>query len=157
METGATGQSKRQKPYGFSKKLLKLTIWGAVVFWLTTIATSLLPVAADYRAAYSNWSMQTVWVGSLPMGMIFGCCVSFFLLLFFEKIPTTNTIIKSVILSSFLLVIVILLIDLPMSSHALKNSLYYFLIGVIFNVLRFSVLGIVIGYLHIRLRRPDKG
>ena len=57
------------------KKLFKLTIGGGLVFWATTIATSLLPIAAEYRAAYSNWSIQTVWVFSLPMGMIIGYCV----------------------------------------------------------------------------------
>ena len=45
-----------------SKKVFKLTIAGGLVFWATTIATSLLPIAAEYRAAYSNWSIQTVWV-----------------------------------------------------------------------------------------------
>ncbi len=42
-----------------SKKLFILTIEGGVVFWLTTIAISLLPVAAEYRfclfkSEYSN-------------------------------------------------------------------------------------------------------
>ena len=32
-----------------SKKLFKLTIAGGLVFWATTIATSLLPIAAEYR------------------------------------------------------------------------------------------------------------
>ncbi len=59
-------------PAILSKKLFKLTIGGGLVFWATTIATSLLPIAAEYRAAYSDWSIQTVWVVSLPMGMIIG-------------------------------------------------------------------------------------
>ena len=61
-----------------SKKLFKLTIAGGLVFWATSIATSLLPIAAEYRAAYSNWSIQTVWVYSLPLGMIIGYCVRLF-------------------------------------------------------------------------------
>ena len=61
-----------------SKKLFKLTIGGGMVFWATSIATSLLPIAAEYRAAYSDWSIQTVWVVSLPMGMIIGYGVSWF-------------------------------------------------------------------------------
>jgi hypothetical protein len=85
METQATGRSKRQTSYEFYKKLYKLTIGGGVVFWATTIATSLLPIAAEYRAAFSNWSIQTVWVDSLLVGMIIGCCVSYSLLRFFEK------------------------------------------------------------------------
>ena len=133
--------------------LSKLTIGGGVVFWATTIATSLLPIAAEYRAAYSNWSIQTVWVASLFVGVIIGCCVSYFLLRFFDKIPTKNPILKSVILSFIALVIAIILIDVPQSFllPKLSDALYYFLIGVMFNGARFLFLGIVIGYLYKRL------
>jgi hypothetical protein len=34
--------------------LSKLTIGGGVVFWVTTIAISLLPIAAEYRSAFSK-------------------------------------------------------------------------------------------------------
>jgi len=154
METPATGRSKRQTSHEFYKKLFKLTIGGGVVFWAATIATSLLPIAAQYRAAYSNWSIQTVWVGSLLMGMIIGCCVSYFLLRFFDKIPTKNPILKSVMLSFIALVIAIILFDVPqifIGPSDAFDALYYFLIGVMFNVTRFLVLGIVIGYLYKRL------
>jgi Na+/phosphate symporter len=134
-----------------SKKLFKLTIAGGLVFWATTIATSLLPIAAEYRAAYSNWSIQTVWVTSLLMGMIIGYCVSYFLLRYFDKIPSKNPILKSGIISFIVLIIVVILIDVPQSFFGMRNSfdaLYYFLIGVMFNIARFLLLGIVIGYLY---------
>lgn len=134
-----------------SKKLFKLTIGGGLVFWATTIATSLLPIAAEYRAAYSNWSIQTVWVASLPMGMIIGYCVSYFLLRYFDKIPSKNPILKSGIISFIALIIAVIVIDVPQSFFGMNNSfdaLYYFLIGVMFNVARFLLLGIVIGYLY---------
>ena len=67
-----TNNMLNASPTILSKKLFKLTIAGGLVFWATTIATSLLPIAAEYRAAYSDWSIQTVWVYSLPMGMIVG-------------------------------------------------------------------------------------
>jgi Na+/phosphate symporter len=134
-----------------SKKLFKLTIAGGLVFWATTITTSLLPIAAEYRAAYSNWSIQTVWVTSLLMGMIIGYCVSYFLLRYFDKIPSKNPILKSGIISFIALIIVVILIDVPQSFFGMRNSfdaLYYFLIGVMFNIARFLLLGIVIGYLY---------
>ncbi len=138
-----------------SKELYKLTIGGGVAFWATTIATSLLPIAAEYRAAFSKWSwnIQTVWVDSLLAGMIIGCCVSYSLLRFFDKIPTKNPILKSVILSFVALVIAIILIDVPRSFLLLgpSDALYYFLIGVMFNAARFLFLGLVIGYLYKRL------
>ena len=134
-----------------SKKLFKLTIAGGLVFWATSIATSLLPIAAEYRAAYSNWSIQTVWVYSLLMGMIIGYCVSYFLLRYFDKIPSKNPILKSMIISFIALIIAVILIDVPQSFFGMRNSsdaLYYFLIGVMFNAARFLLLGIVIGYLY---------
>lgn len=137
-----------------SKKLFKLTIGGGLVFWATTIATSLLPIAAEYRAAYSNWSIQTVWFASLPMGMLIGYAVSYFFLRYFDKIPSKNPIIKSGIISSIALVIALVLIDVPQSFFGMSNflnALYYFLIGAIFNTVRFLFLGLIIGYLYKRL------
>jgi Na+/phosphate symporter len=134
-----------------SKKLFKLTIAGGLVFWATTIATSLLPIAAEYRAAYSNWSIQTVWVTSLLMGMIIGYGVSYFLLRYFDKIPSKNPILKSMIISFIALIIAVILIDVPQSFFGMRNSFdasYYFLIGVMFNAARFLLPGIVIGYLY---------
>ena len=55
-----------------SKKLFILTIGGGVVFWVTTIAISLLPIAAEYRSAFSKANIQTVWFASLPAGLIIG-------------------------------------------------------------------------------------
>jgi hypothetical protein len=151
MKTRATGRSKEHRSYEFNKKLYKLTVTGGFTFWVTSIATSLLPIAAKYRAAYSDWSLQTVWIGSLFAGIIIGCCVSYFLLRFFGKIPTENPILKSGILSSIALVIAIILIDVSMILHAPGGVLYYFLIGVVFNTARFLFLGIAIGYLYKRL------
>jgi len=138
-------------PTILSKKVFKLTIAGGLVFWTTTIATSLLPIAAEYRAAYSNWSIQTVWITSLFMGMIIGYGVSYFLLRYFDKIPSKNPILKSMILSFIALIIAVILIDVPQSFFGMRNSfdaLYYFLIGVMFNAARFLFLGTVIGYLY---------
>jgi hypothetical protein len=136
-----------------SRKLFILTLGGGVVFWATTIATSLLPIAAEYRAAFSNWKIQTVWVGSLPVGMMIGCCVSYFLLRLIEKDGTENPIRKSTILSFIALVIAIILIDVPQSLlvPGSSDALYYFFIGVMFNAARFLFLGLIIGYLYNKL------
>jgi hypothetical protein len=134
-----------------SKKLFMLTIGGGVVFWATTIATSLLPIAAKYRAAFSNWKIQTVWVASLFVGLVIGCCISYSLLRLIEKNPTKNPIQKSTLLSFIALVIASILIDVPQSFLlGSSDALYYFLIGVMFNAARFLFLGLVIGYLYKR-------
>jgi len=131
--------------------LSKLTIGGGVVFWATTIATSLLPIAAEYRAAFSRANIQSVWVDSLPAGLIIGCCVSYSLLRFFDKIPTKNPILKSVIISLIALVIATILILVPQNLLGQSDVLHYFLIGIMLDVPRFLFLGIVIGHLYKRL------
>jgi len=135
---------------GIWRMVLVLAIVGGLAFWATSIATSLLPIAADYRVA--RWSAQTVWVGSLPAGMIIGFFVSFFLLRFFDKIPTKNPILKSVILSFIALVIATILLEAP-ASFRTSDALYYFLFGTMLNVPRFLFVGVVIGYLYKRLSK----
>jgi uncharacterized protein YacL len=134
---------------GIWRKIVVLGVVGGLAFWAITIAISLLPIAAEYRAAESISNIQAVWVGSLLVGLIIGFFVSFFLLRFFDKIPTKNPILKSVILSFVVYVIVIILLGVAASRTS--NALYVFLIGVTFNMPRFLFVGIVIGYLHKRL------
>lgn len=131
--------------------MFKLTIGGGVVFWIITILTSLLPIATEFRAAFSNWNIQSVWVDSLFVGLVVGFLVSYFLIRYFDKIPTKNPILKSMILGFVALVVVTILIDVPRSLHGSGDALYYFLIGVVFNLTRFLCLTIVIGYLYKKL------
>ena len=149
METQATGRSKRQTSHEFSKKLFKLTIGGGVAFWAITVAFSLLPMMADFRAALSIPYIEGAIVEPLLGGMIIACCVSYFLLRFFDKIPTKNPILKSVILS--FVPYVINLILLGVAATRTTDALHIFLIGVTFNIPRFLFVGIVIGYLYKRL------
>jgi hypothetical protein len=138
------------KSNGIWRKVVILAIVGGLAFWAISIATSLLPIAADYRAA--RWSAETVWVGSLPAGMIIGFFVSFFLLRFFDKIPTKNPILKSVILSFIALIIGTILLEAP-ASFRTSDALYYFIFGTMLNLPRFLFVGIVIGYLYDRFNK----
>ncbi len=136
-----------------------LAVVGGLAFWAVSIATSLVPITVDYRAA--RWSAETVWVGSLPAGMIIGFLMSFVLVRFFDKIPTKNPILKSLILSLIALVIGAILLEAP-ASFGTSDALYYFLFGTVLNVPRFLFVGIVIGYLYKKLygseslRQSDK-
>jgi hypothetical protein len=149
METQATSRSRQQTSSEFYKKLFKLTIGGGVAFWAITFAFSLLPIAAEFRAALNISYIQMILVESVLGGMIISCCLSFFLLRFFDKIPTKNPILKSVILSFVALVIVFILLGVAASRTS--DALHIFLIGVVGNVPRFLFVGIVIGYLYKRL------
>ncbi|MCE1253569.1 MAG: hypothetical protein LWX83_08480 [Anaerolineae bacterium] len=131
--------------------LFILTIGGGAVFWASTIAVSLLPIAAEYRSAFSKANIQTVWVASLPAGLTIGFCVSYCLLYFFDKISTQNSILKSLILSLIALLIATALTLVPQSFFGQRDILYYPIIGLMLDLPRFLFLGIVIGYLYTRL------
>jgi hypothetical protein len=146
-QTRAIARSKRQTSY----EVLKLTIAGAIALWATTIATSLLPIAAEYRAAFSISYPQVILVESLLAGLIIGCCVSYSLLLHFDKIPTKNPILKSVILSFVALVIAMVIVQAVASLLVQSAALHYLLVGAALNVPRFLFLGMIIGYLYKRL------
>lgn len=85
------------------------------------------------------------------MGIIIGCGVSYLLLRYFDKIPSKNPILKSGIISFIFLIIAEVLVDVPQSFFGKSisfNDSYYFIVGVMFNTVRFLSLGIVIGYLY---------
>jgi hypothetical protein len=142
-------RGKRQTSDKFYKKLFKLTIGGGAAFWATTFAFSLLPIAAEFRAALSISYVQMILVESLIGGMIISCCLSYFFLRFFERIPTKNPILKSAILGFVALGIDLILIQVAASRTS--DALRVFLIGAVLNLPRFLFVGIVIGYLYQRL------
>jgi hypothetical protein len=138
------------------KNVLGLGVAGGLAFWAATIAISLLPIAAEYRSAFSKANIQMVWAASLPAGLIIGCCVSYSSLRFFDKIPTKDPILKSVIISLIALVITTILNLVPHSFLGQRDILHYFLIGIMLDAPRFLFLGIVIGYRYKRVyKRSD--
>jgi len=151
MQTPITCQVQLRKVSKFAPKLGKLTIAGGLAFWAATVATSLLPIAAEYRAAYTGWSIHLVWVNSLLAGAVIGGIVSYFFLRFMGNNPTKNPIVKSMNLSAIAFCVVILLIDLPMAIKAQNTSLKYLLIGILFNAVRFLLLGFSIGSFYKKL------
>jgi hypothetical protein len=146
--TAPTGEKPQST--GVYKKTLTLAVAGGLAFWAATIAISLTPTAADYRAAESIASIQSVWIGGLIIGLIMACLISYIIVRFYGKIPTKNPILKSLILTFIALLILLIVIEFP---AALKtgDASYYFLAGVLLNVPRFLVFGIVVGYLYSKL------
>jgi hypothetical protein len=144
------GGKKMTRSKEIWRKALVLAITGGLGFWVANFAISRTPIAGEYRAALSI-SYFPMLLESLVGGLIIGFFVSYFLLRFFDKIPTKNPILKSVILS-FIVIIATILLEVPASFlTTTSDTLRYFLIGAIFNVLRILALGIVIGYLYKRL------
>ncbi|MFC1487310.1 hypothetical protein ACFLRN_06460 [Thermoproteota archaeon] len=130
-----------------------MTIGGGVVFWAITFAFSLLPIAAEFRAALSISYVQMILVESLIGGMIISFGLSYILFRFFDKIPSKNPILKSVILSFVALGIVSILVGVAASRTS--DALHIFLIGVTLNIPRFLFVGVAIGYLYKRLYRLE--
>jgi len=132
-----------------SKGILKKTFFlagvGGLAFWLANFAISRTAIAAEYRAAMSI-SYYSMLLEALLGGLIIGFWVSYLLLRFFDRIPVKNPIIKSVILSSIILVIITILLGGPSSFSATGNVWRYFIIGTVFNLIRFLTLGVVVGY-----------
>lgn len=140
----------RSSSIRLSPKLYALTIAGGLAFWATTVATSLLPIAAKYRAAYADWSMRTVWVASLFIGMLIAYGVSFFSLRSLAESPTKDPLTTALALSLVALVIATLVIDVPMTLQGPSGAASFFLIGLAFNAARFLVLGTAIGHAYKR-------
>ena len=136
-------------------RMLILTGTGLLVFWLASFFTTFLPLAAEYRAAYSDWSKQTVWIGAIFMGLLVFGCISIIYLRFFEKLPGKTPVAKTLLLSAAALILCLMAIDLPMMLNTERKLLQYFLVGVMFNTVRFLLAGLAIGLVDQQLRRRN--
>jgi hypothetical protein len=136
----------QQSSHETFKKALELGFVGGLAFWAANFATSLIPIAAQYRAELSISYTLMVLVESLVGGLIIGSCVSYALLRLYDRIPSKTPIMKSLTLSLFALVIIqafVTVLDLGYPP-------FYILLGAGLNLPRFLALGFVIGLLYDR-------
>jgi hypothetical protein len=136
---------------GVYTHLPKLALAGGVAFWATTFATSLLPIAAEYRSALSIAYVPMVLGESLIGGLIVGLLVSFLLLRLYEALPTESPMLKAEILSVVALVVLTIVTWGAGSLAEPSDASRYFLIGTVLNFPRFLALGIAVGYFYKRL------
>lgn len=136
-------KSDQQRSDDLRIKAMKMTVVGGLVFWAANFATSLTPLAAEYRAALSISYLPMI-VESLLGGMITSCCISYLLLHFYDKIPARNAIYKSMTLSFVALSIASIMMYI--SARGTSDTFSVLLIGAVLNVPRFLALGSVIGY-----------
>jgi hypothetical protein len=138
---------------GVGRDHLVLTAGGAAAFWVTNLAISLTPVAADYRAALSI-SYLPMLVEALVAGVVIAWCVTFALLRFPRGLPGRTPVMKALVVSSLLLVAVTLLVEVPAKlATATENPWRYLLVGLAIDVLRFSALAVAVGLLQARTQR----
>jgi len=136
-------KGNQQRSYDLRNKAMKMTVVGGLVFWAANFATSLTPLAAEYRAALSISYLPMI-AESLLGGMIVSYCLSYLLLQFYDKIPARNAIYKSMMLS--LVALAIASIMMYIAASRTSETLSLLLIGAVLNVPRFLALGLVIGY-----------
>jgi hypothetical protein len=137
------------------RHLPQLTLAGGLAFWAANFATSLLPIAAEYRAALSIAYIPMVLVESLVGGLIVGLLVSFLLLRLFEMLPTDSPIFKAELLSGVALVAFTVATWGAGSLAEAGDGARYVVIGIVLNIPRFVALGLAVGYLYERLhQRP---
>jgi hypothetical protein len=132
-----------------SKNLFILAVGGGAAFWTFTVAFSMLPIMAEFRAALSIPYISGALVDPLFGGLLISFCVSYFLLRFFDNIPTKNPILNSMLLS--LVVLGINFIMLTVAASRTSDALHVFIIGAMLNIPRYLILGLVIGNLYQRL------
>ncbi len=117
-------------------------------FWLANFAISLTPVAAEYRAGLSI-SYFPMLAQALAGGLVLGVAVSYLLYRHFDRIPTRTPMSKSVLVSLLALVVLTVLVDVPGKFFtATENPVRYFVIGAVFNMVRFLALGVAVGALY---------
>jgi hypothetical protein len=144
-------QSHSSGPPGLYAHLLQLTLVGGVAFWVANFATSLLPVAADYRAAMSIPYLPMVLVESLVGGLIVGLVVSVFLIRLYPSLPTRRPVLKALVLSAVALAVFTALTWAAGTLAGPSDASRSFLLGVVMNVPRFVALGVAVGYAYERL------
>jgi hypothetical protein len=142
----------QQRPSVY-RHLLQLTLAGGLAFWAANFVTSLLPIAAEYRAARSIAYVPMVLVESLLGGLIVGLLVSFFLLRLYETLPTQSAVVKATVLSGVALVLFTLVTWSAGSVAEPGNASPYLVIGFLLNVPRFGALGVAVGCSYARLYR----
>jgi len=149
MQTRVTGPGKVQASREFSRRLLTLAAAGGAAFWITDFVIAVSPIAAAYKAAFSISSLPVALVEALCGGLVTAFCISFFLLRFEKRIPGKTPILKALILSFGAMVIIEALSALGDPAHAFK----YLLVDTGMNIPRFLALGLVIGWLFLKLNR----
>ncbi|MEZ4508124.1 MAG: hypothetical protein R2881_00185 [Eubacteriales bacterium] len=136
--------SNRETAKANDGKLLPAMFAGTVIFWLASFMTSLLP-RLRYRAAYSNWTPQMVWIGAFFMGALFSLCLSHLCLRRFRHFHADRPIRKALLIASLLLLIAVVLFELPLMLRSANRDVYYFFVGIVFNAARFLLMGITVG------------
>jgi len=149
-----TDTSGEVTSHGIFAQLCALTLGGALAFWAATVAFSLLPIAAEFRHAFSISYGEGVLVGPPLGGIAIAFVISWFLLRFSSKVPARDPLLMSLLLSCVALGAAIVMLRLA-AMGAGGDPMRAFLIWATLNVPRFIALGVAVGCLHRKLRGSE--
>ena len=122
-----------------------LTLSGAVAFWLTNLAISMTPIAADYRSALSIPYVPMLLEAAVG-GLVVAAAVALLLTRFPDHVPDLGPLLKAVLLAVGALVLVTALVEVPAKlGSELAEPGHWLFVAVVFNTIRFLALGVTIG------------
>lgn len=122
-----------------------LTLSGGAAFWLSNLAISLTPIAADYRSALSI-SYVPMLLEAAAGGLFVAGAVALLLTRFPHRVPGPGPLPKAVLLAAGALVLLTVLVEAPAKlGSELAEPGRWLLVATAFNTLRLLALGVTIG------------
>lgn len=122
-----------------------LTLSGGAAFWLTNLAISLTPIAADHRSALSIRYVPML-LEAAAGGLVVAGAVALLLTRFPHRVLGPGPLPKAVLLAVGALVLVTVLVEAPAKLGAdLAEPGRWLLVATMFNTLRLLALGVTVG------------
>lgn len=122
-----------------------LTLSGTAAFWLTNLAISMTPIAADYRSALSLPYVPMLLEAAVG-GLVVAAAVALLLTRFPDRVPGLGPLLKAILLAVGALVLLTAIVEVPAKLGSdLAEPGYWLLVAMVFNTIRFLALGVTIG------------
>ncbi|MGA8046916.1 MAG: hypothetical protein WCA30_11695 [Dermatophilaceae bacterium] len=122
-----------------------LTLGGGAAFWLTNLAISMTPIAAEYRSTLSIPYVPMLLEAAVG-GLVIAGAISVLLTRFPSRVPGSGPLPKAVLLAVGALVLLTVLVELPTKlGSELAEPGRWLLVALVFNTIRFLALGLTIG------------
>ena len=148
-DTRHTGPSR---PPGARRSILTLS--GGAAFWLSNLAISMTPIAAEYRLALSI-SYVPMLLEAAVGGLLVAGAVALLFTRFPNRVPGRGPLSQATLLAVVGLLLITALLEAPTKLGAeLAEPGRWLLVATVFNTIRFLALGVTIGLIAKRASSP---